>query len=102
MTNLAFLRFKKTEVSLDWTLLKLSFQDFKIFKQIGEHNLELMKHRIEKVAQAQKIADDEFDESGSEIYSEEEQDSGAQSSSDFVDSESEEEMLGRSGRNQGK
>ena len=30
--DLVFLKFKKTEISLDWTLLKLSFQDIKLLK----------------------------------------------------------------------
>ena len=45
--DLVFLKFKKTEISLDWTLLKLSFQDIKLLKQIGDFNLKLIKERLE-------------------------------------------------------
>ena len=55
-----------------------------------------MRHRIQKVAQAQQnFSDDEFEESGSDIYSKEDQESGAEESSDFVDSDSEEELRNR-------
>jgi hypothetical protein len=45
--ELVFLKFKKTEISIDWTLVKLSFRDFQIFKEIANHNIELMKSRVE-------------------------------------------------------
>ena len=50
MQSLVFRKFKKTEISLDWTLLKLSFHDLQIFKQITDHNVELIKQRSEKMA----------------------------------------------------
>ena len=58
--DLVFLKFKKTEISLDWTLLKLSFQDIKLLKQIGDFNLKLIKERLEAEEQKQAaLASDE-------------------------------------------
>lgn len=55
-----------------------------------------MRHRIQKVAQAkQNFSDDEFEGSESDFYSKEDQESGAEESSDFVDSDSEEELRNR-------
>ena len=50
--KLVFRKFKKTEISLDWTLLKLSFHDLQIFKQIAAHNVALIKQRSETMADA--------------------------------------------------
>ena len=60
VNDLVFKKFKKTEISLDWTLLKLSFQDLKLLKQIGDFNLKLIKERIE--AEELKQAEYEEDE----------------------------------------
>ena len=58
--DLVFLKFKKTEISLDWTLLKLSFQDIKLLKQIGDFNLKLIKERLEaEEAKQAALASDE-------------------------------------------
>ena len=53
--DLVFLKFKKTEISLDWTLLKLSFQDIKLLKQIGDFNLKLIKERLEAEEKKQAV-----------------------------------------------
>ena len=63
-----FLKFKKTEISIDWTLVKLSFRDFQIFKEIANHNIELMKSRVEQVQQydSEEISSEDLNDSSDE------------------------------------
>ncbi len=37
MRNLVFRTFKKTDASIDWTLLKITFYDITILSQIAGH-----------------------------------------------------------------
>ncbi len=71
---LVFKKYKKTEISLDWTLLKLSFHDLQIFKKMVSHNVDLIKVRSEKMAfvDEEVISDSEFEEINSDSSQEEE------------------------------
>ena len=64
MQPLVFKKYKKTETSLDWTLLKLSFHDLQIFKQIFTYNVGLIKQRSEKMALLAEEAEE--DDEGSQ------------------------------------
>ena len=61
---LIFKKYKKTEISLDWTLLKLSFHDLQIFKQIFQYNIGLINQRSEKMALLAEEAEE--DDEGSQ------------------------------------
>ena len=61
-TQLIFRRFKKTDISLDCFLLKLSFHDLQIFRQIFEHNVKLIRQRSEKMTQAAEESMSAYDE----------------------------------------
>ena len=51
--NLVFKTYKKTDASIDWTLLKITFQDIQILKQIADHlgklvNEDFLEWKIQK------------------------------------------------------
>ena len=42
MEHLVFRTYKKTESSLDWSLLKITFKDMQLLKQISDYNTEMI------------------------------------------------------------
>jgi hypothetical protein len=45
-SKLVFNAYRKLEASLEYTFLKISFQDLGILDEIKKHNLELIRSRI--------------------------------------------------------